>query len=236
MSLKALMYHNINIAPKDGYLKSLYTKPSLFEKQVRLLKSLGYKSLNSNDIIKFLSGELGDSSKFVCFTFDDAYVDVFEIALPILRKYNFTAIIFVPTGLVGKYNVWDIEKVKIKKYIATWDYLETAIKDGFEIGSHTITHPFLTKLDGKDQTKEILYSKSILEDKLGTHIDSFCYPYGDYNEHIIKLVKEARYNIAFSINSGHIKPKDNPYTLKRLHMRHNTNILRLLLKLSRFYS
>lgn len=232
--MKALMYHNVAIPPKEANLKSLYTKPYLFESQVKLLKILGYKSITSKDLKAFLEGKIKDD-KYIVFTFDDAYIDVFENALPILKKYNFSAIIFVPVGLVGEYNKWDIDKINVKKPIAPWDYLSQALKDGFEIGSHTINHNPLTHIDAKSQIKEIRDSKMILEDKLGVSINTFCYPYGDYNESVVNIVKDT-YDLAFSVNSGHIKVFDNPYTLKRLHMRHNTNLFRLLLKLSKLYA
>ncbi len=233
MSVKALMYHNVGIVPKEANLKSLYTNPKLFEKQIKLLHKLGFKTIGSKVIIEFLNGK--DTEKSISITFDDAYKDVFENALPVLKHYNFKAIIFVPVGLVGDYNRWDFERVKVKKPIASWEDIKYALKEGFEIGSHTMTHRALTTLDNKSLKQEIELSKKILEDKLGTEINTFCYPYGDYDEKVISAVKEAGYKLAFSVNSGHIIKGDNPYTLKRLHMRHNTNVFRLLLKLSKFY-
>jgi peptidoglycan/xylan/chitin deacetylase (PgdA/CDA1 family) len=233
MSIKALMYHSVGIPPKEALLKSLYTNPRLFEKQIKLLKVLGFKSLTSGEIVDFVKGK--DMKKSLCITFDDAYKDVFDNAIPILKKYGFKAIIFVPVHLVGEYNKWDFERLNVKKPIASWEHIKEALKEGFEIGSHTLTHPSLIHLDDKSLRQEIELSKKILEDKLGVEIKSFCYPYGDYNERVMNFVKEAGYKLAFSVDSGHIKKGDNLYNLKRVHMRHNTNIFRLLLKLSILY-
>lgn len=93
----------------------------------------------------------------------------------------------------------------------------------------------LTHLDTKSLKQEVELSKKILEDKLDVEIKTFCYPYGDYDERIMDAVKEAGYKLAFSVDSGHIKRGDNLYNLKRLHMRYNTNVFRLLLKLSSLY-
>jgi Predicted xylanase/chitin deacetylase len=233
MSIKALMYHSVGIPPKEALLKSLYTNPRLFEKQIKLLKVLGFKSITSDEIVDFVKGK--DLKKSVCITFDDAYKDVFENALPILKKYDFKAIVFVPVGLVGEYNKWDADRLNVKKPIASWEDIRSALKEGFEIGSHTITHMPLTHLDTKSLKQEIGLSKKLLEDKLGVEIKTFCYPYGDYDERVMDAVKEAGYKLAFSVGSGHIKKGDNLYNLKRLHMRHNTNVFRLLLKLSSLY-
>mgnify|MGYP001626151034 FL=1 len=227
------MYHNIGKPPKEANLKSLYTNPKLFERQIKTLKMLGFTSITSNEILDFLNGK--DFKKRVCITFDDAYKDIFENALPILKKYNFKAIIFVPVSLVGDYNRWDFERVKVKKPIACWEDIRQALKEGFEVGSHTMTHKALTDLDDKSLKQELELSKKILEDKLGIEITTFCYPYGDYDDRVANAVKEAGYKLAFSVNSGHIQKGDNPYILKRLHMRHNTNVFRLLLKLSILY-
>ncbi len=233
MSLKILMYHNVSIPPKEAYLKSLYTKPSLFEKQIKLLKILGYKTLDLKGLSSFLQSKI--NGRFVMFSFDDAYVDIFENALPILKKYGFGAIIFVPAGLVGEYNKWDYHVVKVKKQIASWSDIEYALKEGFEIGSHTITHPVLTKLDVKSQKREIEHSKKLLEDKLGIEINSICYPYGNYDKSVLNITKDSGYSFGFSVDMGKIRAFDNPYKLKRIHMRHNTNRFRLLLKLSKLY-
>lgn len=106
------MYHSVGIPPKEALLKSLYTNPRLFEKQIKILKVLGFKSITSDEIVDFVKGK--DLKKNVCITFDDAYKDIFENALPILKKYDFKAIVFVPVGLVGEYNKWDADRLNVK--------------------------------------------------------------------------------------------------------------------------
>ena len=233
MSIKALMYHSVGIPPEEAKLKSLYTHPKLFERQIKTLKKLGFKSVDSKELTDFINGK--DLHKSICITFDDAYKDVFENALPVLKTYNFKAIIFVPVALVGEYNKWDFEKLNVKKPVASWEDIKNALKEGFEIGSHAMSHAPLSTLDNKSLKQEVELSKKILEDKLGVEITTFCYPYGDYDDRVIDAVKEAGYKLAFSVNSGHIKKGDDPYLLKRIHMRHNTNVFRLLLKLSKLY-
>ncbi|MEZ0322872.1 MAG: polysaccharide deacetylase family protein [Hydrogenothermaceae bacterium] len=206
--MKVLTYHNIGNPPKEAKLKTLYVKSSKFDRQLKALKMLNYKTPSLNSI--------NFTEKEIVITFDDGYKDFMENALPILKKYNFKAVVFIVVNLVGSYNKWDWEKLNVKKYLMDWKDIEYIHKEGIEIGSHTLTHPFLTKIDRKEAKKEIESSKKILEDRLGVEIKSFCYPYGDYNREIRDLVEESGYRFAFTTESGSFEKKDDPFQIKRI--------------------
>ncbi|MEJ5173103.1 MAG: polysaccharide deacetylase family protein [Hydrogenothermaceae bacterium] len=206
--MKVLTYHNIDTPPKEAKLKTLYVKPSKFDRQLKILKMLNYETPSLTDI-KF-------TKKEIIITFDDGYKDFIEKALPIIKKHNFKAIVFIVTDLVGSYNRWDWEKLNVKKPLMDWKDIEYIQREGIEIGSHTLTHPFLTKIDIKEAKKEIEKSKKILEDKLGIEITSFCYPYGDYNEKIRDLVEEAGYRYGFTTKDGSFEVSDDPFQIKRI--------------------
>lgn len=220
--MKVLTYHNIEKPPEGAKLKTLYVKPSKFERQLKALRWLGFKTSLTPD---------SKNDKEVLLTFDDGYKDFIENALPLLEKYNFTAVVFVVAGLVGTFNVWDHEKLRVKKTLMDWKDLEYIVKRGIKLGSHTLTHPYLTKLDLKEAKKEIEGSKKILEDKLGVEIDYFCYPYGDYNKQVKELVKEAGYKYAFSTKLGTFKENNDPYEIPRITVFGNIILPKFILQL-----
>ncbi len=228
---KALMYHSVGYPPKEAKLKSLYLSPKRFKNHIKALKLFGYSFLDSKDFLR-IKESFNKSTKNIIITFDDAYLDIFENALPFLIENNIKAIVFVPTGLIGKYNTWDSHILNVKKPIADINLIREFSNLGIEFGSHTITHPYLTQISKKEAFKEIKDSKKMLEDIIGKEVLSFCYPYGDLNE---SIVESAGYKLAFTTESGHIKPDDDLFLLKRLHIRHNTNLFRLIIKLSKLY-
>ena len=207
--MKIFMYHNIATPPKEAKLKSLYVKPSKFEMQVKILKKLGYNFVKTKQLEKSLK-------KSILLTFDDGFKDFYENAFPILKKYNISAIVFIPVSLVGSFNQWDYEKLNVKKPVMSWEEIIEIHRQGIEIGSHTLTHPFLTKIPKEKAKIEIQDSKKILEDKLSTQITSFCYPYGDYDEKIKDLVVEAGYKYAFTTKEGSLEDSENLYEIKRI--------------------
>lgn len=203
------MYHNIDIPPKEAKLKSLYVKPNKFETQLKVLKKLGYNFVKTEDLEN-------NPKKSILLTFDDGFKDFYDNAFPIIKKYNANAIVFIPAGLVGTFNQWDYEKLNVRKKLMNWEEIKTIHKEGIEIGSHALTHPFLTKIPKEMAKTEIQDSKKILEDMLSKEITCFCYPYGDYNETIRDLVIEAGYKYAFTTKEGSLEQSDNFYEIKRV--------------------
>lgn len=91
--------------------------------------------------------------------------------------------------------------------------------DNFEIGSHGVTHRYLTKITPEEARDEIFASKQMLENLTDQEITKFCYPRGYANEQIKKWVKEAGYEYARSTAIGHIEaPTDNFFAETTVHI------------------
>lgn len=221
--MKVLTYHNIADPPKEAKLKTLYVSQRKFEKQLWLLKTLGHRS--------FTTEAIDFSQRSVFLTFDDGYADFVDMALPLLERYNFKALVFVVVDRVGQYNTWDADKLRVKKPLMDWKDLEYIVKKGIEIGSHSLTHPFLTQIDPKDAQREIEGSKKKLEDRLGILVKSFCYPYGNYNPRIKEMVAKAGYEYAFTTKSGKFEKGDDPLEIRRITVFGNMSLLGFLLRL-----
>lgn len=181
-----LLYHKICGFDPSG----TWTTPSQFERQMKYLYDNGYKTITPY--------ELGENKeKTIMITFDDAYEDFYYNALPCMRKYGFTAVLFAISGYVGQDNSWDINW-GVKKKLMNWEQLKELIKYGFIIGSHTATHPELTRIPLDKVKTELLTSKIELENNLGSKIDFISYPFGSYNQNIVKIVRETGYKLSFT--------------------------------------
>ncbi len=223
--MKVFTYHNVGEAPKGAKLKTLYVKPLQLSRQILLLRFFGYSFVKSDEL---LSGKA--VSKSLLLTFDDAYMDFWENAFPVLKSNRVPALLFVPVGLIGKFNLWDYERVNVKKPIMEWSHIRELLSMGMEVGSHTVSHPYLSRLSIAEAKEEIESSKKILEDKLGVEVKSFCYPYGDYNERIRDMVMEAGYRMAFTTKPGKYEESPNLFEIRRVTVFGNDLLPKFLLK------
>ena len=97
---------------------------------------------------------------------------------------------------------------------------------GHEIGSHTLKHPWLTRLPAREAREEIVASKKKLEDLFGLTVEHFCYPYGDWNETVRDMVIEAGYQSACTTEFGINTPNTSPFAFKRITARYPSRNLK----------
>lgn len=98
----------------------------------------------------------------------------------------------------------------------SWDEVLKMSENGISFGSHTVTHPTLTRLPIEEVSKEINRSKKDIEEKLGQNCTLFAYPNGGFNAEIIELVKESGFTGAVTIIPRMLIAQANPYTLGRI--------------------
>jgi len=99
---------------------------------------------------------------------------------------------------------------------------------GHQIGSHTRTHPWLTRLPRAAAREEIASSKKALEDRFSVAVEHFCYPYGDWNESVRDLVVAAGYKTACTTEPGVNTAADSPFALKRFTARYPSRNLKAI--------
>ena len=97
---------------------------------------------------------------------------------------------------------------------------------GHDIGSHTLTHPFLTRLSTAQAREEVTASRKKLEDLFSRPILHFCYPYGDWNEAVRDLVAAAGYKTACTTDAGVNTAAESPLSLKRFTARYRSRTLK----------
>ncbi|MEF3304067.1 polysaccharide deacetylase family protein [Paenibacillus sp. GYB003] len=200
-SIPVLNYHSIGIEPDNNAVLD----PKKLDAQMAHLKKEGYTALTLRQFTDIWDGRLKAPDKSVLLTFDDGYADNYTEAMPILRKYGYTAIMFVSPGMVGQ-----------DGYFADWEQIREMAEAGWDIQPHGMTHPYLSKLTVQEQRFEIAESIRQLKEQTGIDTVVFCYPYGVRNKDTIKLLEEHNVRFAFTIDQGRTERTQNPLLLKRI--------------------
>ncbi|HWR43284.1 polysaccharide deacetylase family protein [Sporomusa sp.] len=195
-----LNYHKI-----DSFYHALSIPPQEFEEQMAYLSQNGFTTITPDQLMSYLNQGKELPEKPILITFDDGYLDNYTNAYPIMKKYGFTATIFLVTNLVGH-----------DERFMSWDQVREMQKDGFVFGSHTVSHAALTKLSREQVMEELVTSRKEMEQQLGGKIRYFAYPTGAYNLQIEEMVKQAGYKAAFTIRYGQAGAESNPYALERI--------------------
>ncbi len=195
-----LNYHKI-----DTLYHALSIPPQEFEEQMAYLYQNGFTTITPEDLMAYLNHGKALPEKPILITFDDGYLDNYTNAYPIMKKYGFTATIFLVTNLVGH-----------DERFMTWDQVREMQQDGFVFGSHTVSHTPLTKLTREQAMEELVNSRKEIEHQLGTKARYFAYPTGAYNLQVEEMVKQAGYKAAFTIRYGQAGTDSNPYALERI--------------------
>lgn len=212
-----LMYHNIAPVPEDlRTYRSLYVSPAKFARQMWLLHQLGYTGLSMSAALPFLRGER--RGKVVAITLDDGYVDNLDAALPVLQSFGFSATTYMVSGSIGRFNVWDAERLGIRKPLMSVAEMRRWSDAGMEIGAHTHSHPRLSRCTDNALQDEIHSCRVDLEDRIGSAVTQFCYPYGDADDRVVAAVREAGYAAATTTRRGRAVAGADLWQLPRIQV------------------
>jgi len=223
------MYHQIMSNPDSAYRKYTVTART-FSMQMTILKLLGFMTINFNDLVDYKYGRKNLPSKPIIITFDDGYVGAIENSVPILRALGFRAVFYIPTDFVGRMSNWDLLKLGVGFPIVDWATIKKLDEDGFQIGCHSMTHPFLNELSSEDCINELKYSRATLEEHLGHSVDHLAYPFGSVDEKVRAIAAELGYRTACSIDSGFVNSEADILELPRINIKGQDSLLDFLAK------
>lgn len=182
VSVPILMYHYVgeNPDPADTGRDYLSISPAKFEGQLTYLKNNGFTPITLDTLFGIINNQTSAPSKPFVLTFDDGYIDFFTTSYPILIKYNFKAVSFIPTGLIGT------------GYYMDWDQIKEIQRSGLvTFEGHTISHPNLTAINPTEALRELKEGREILESQTGYPVNFIAYPYGISNYQVQELAKKA---------------------------------------------
>lgn len=201
---RVLMYHRVTDL---GAYDQLTVTPTRFEEQL--------SALQSERCVLGLGEALESDKSSVVITFDDGYLDNYQEAALLLKKYSLPALIYLTSDFVDQNASHPRYKSKERLHM-NWVEVHALQSDGLiSFGSHTCTHPMLSELSAADSKREIVESKQRLEDKLGTAVVSFAYPNGNFGEREVDFVREAGYQHAVTVKPGVNRSGTDPLQLRR---------------------
>jgi peptidoglycan/xylan/chitin deacetylase (PgdA/CDA1 family) len=220
-TLRVLMYHKVNDLPDNP----VTVPPSVFDEQMAQLRELGYTAVGLEEVLAHyrLGTALPHGATLI--TFDDGYRDTLEYALPVLKRYGYPAVVFVPIGHIGEPRPLPHEHRLAARNIVNrtleWDALAELEGEGVRVECHGISHRPLTALAIDEAVKEIALSKLRLEDALRRPVSAFAYVKGseaDYRPVHLSLVRQAGYELGFTSVSGANGPATDPFRLHRYNV------------------
>ena len=227
-----LMYHQVDeVAPSGSPLRGMTVSPKRFGQQMRLLNSWGFKGLSMRDLEPYLNGNL--SGRVVGITFDDGYANTHANALPVLQALGFTATCYAVSHHIGGHNHWDAHLGVATKALMDNQAWREWVNSGMDVGSHSCDHVDLSQSDETTVRQQIQRSKAELEQKLGTEVRHFCYPYGRFLPDHPSWVEQAGYVSATTTQRGRVQSALGPaaFTLPRVLVNHRSTWAHMALKL-----
>jgi peptidoglycan/xylan/chitin deacetylase (PgdA/CDA1 family) len=223
-----LMYHRIADIPND---RNTVT-PKMFEEQLRYLKKNQYTTISLPDLYNHMSTNSPLPPKSIVLSFDDGYEDNLLNALPLLKKYEMVATVCIISNWIGQENNWEDYKNKPRCRTMDLAQLQEWLQQGMFICAHTVNHPFLSRLNNEEILHELASCKSSLEQQLDIPIDFLCYPYGDFDNRVKNLAKQAGYKAALGIFKGTDFWRNDLFSLKRVVISSRQPLWEFALKVS----
>ncbi len=213
-----LTYHKLGPRPRGVRLKGLYLNEGLFDRQLAELRNAGF-STGPYGAPKEAAGNPG---KRITLTFDDGFTNVLRHGLDPMARHGFRAIEFLVAGQLGGSNEWEVQQGEVREKLMDETQVREWLAAGHEIGSHTMTHPFLTRISPARAREEVFAGKKLLEDRFAVAIRHFCYPYGDWNPAVRDLVQAAGYETACTTEFGVNTAATPAFELNRITARHQS--------------
>ena len=231
-----LMYHSVcnKIEARHPYFETNISITA-FERQLQFLRDREYSTAYLSGLHELMQGGQ-NIRRSVVITFDDAFRNFYTQAFPLLCKYGFKATLFVPSGLVGRYN-----SVLGAEPFMNWSEIREVCRQGVEIGSHTVSHPNLYFSSAAALQDEIKTSKEDIEDNISQPVRSFAYPYAfpehdkGFCQHFTRLLAQTGYENGVSTSIGRTGLRDDRFRLPRLPINSHDDLALFAAKLDGYY-
>ncbi len=168
--LRVLMYHKVSIAGGD----ELTVTVAQLERQMAWLRAQGWAPVTLADVVRAVSERTPLPAQPVLVTFDDAYRDTLELALPVLQRCDLRAAVFVPTAFLGATSSWDHDA----RPLMSAAELGVLVEAGWELGLHSHRHLNFENLSAAQIAADVRENFAALR-RLGfTPAPALAFPFG----------------------------------------------------------
>jgi peptidoglycan/xylan/chitin deacetylase (PgdA/CDA1 family) len=202
-----LCYHAVS----ESWPADFAVTPSRLEQQLRHLLDRGYRGTTFTAAVANPG-----SGRTVAVTFDDAFRSVLTHGFPVLERLGLPATIFAPTAFMDGdrplawpgIGEWGGSSYEAELMPLSWEQLGDIADAGWEVGSHTRTHPRLTTLDDEELARELGGSRDDCERELGSRCTAVAYPFGDVDERVVTAAARHGYQAgaALTVRSRRAHP------------------------------
>ena len=205
-----LLYHRLGPTVADG----MTITTTVFESHMKYLHDNGYTVIPLRRLVDHYLGKApAPPPKSVVIVADDGHKSVYEYMLPVIRRYRYPVTLFIYPSAISN-----------AKYAMTWDQLRELKKTGlFDLQSHTYWHPNF-KREKRKLTPEA-YEKLVetqlkkakvkIESETGGQVNLLAWPFGIYDDYLLKKAAQAGYVATFTIERRHATPSDPVMKLPR---------------------
>jgi len=229
--ISVLMYHQVGRFAEPKKHRACYCDVGRFRTQMAFLKHAGYHVISMADACRALFAKHPLPGRAVVLSFDDGYENFADEALPVLREFGYPSVLFAVSGLLGKRADW-LSGAGGKPLLLDKRRLGALRGERVEIGSHSVSHARLSRLDAAQAWHEIADSKAALEDMLGEAVEYFAYPYGDYSPAVRDAVEQAGYQAAVTCSRGAANTAPNRFEIPRKAISYGDSLLGVFWKLA----
>ncbi len=161
----------------------------------------------------------------VCITFDDAFANLLNNALPALEHYQVPAAIFPVTDNLGyppHWKMWYGHPESTEMTMTAEQLMVVSKNPLIRIGSHTLSHPDLAKIRPDPLKAELIDSKHRLEQLIGNSIEDLALPFGSYNQEVLRMAREAGYKRIYTLDPTLANPMSEDSVMGRFSMSPDT--------------
>ena len=214
-----LCYHKIAPPPAKARIKGLYLDPKLFFSQMNEISQAALISTLPN-------GATSSMGSSITITFDDGFTNNLTAAAPLMQQAGIRAINYLVADRIGQTSDWEAGEGGEADPLMNESQIRDWLAAGHWIGAHTCTHPRLSRLSRDRAREEITAGRKKLEDRFGISVEHFAYPYGDYDDSTVELVREAGFKTACTMHRGINLTKTPTLELKRWTARYPSRTLK----------
>jgi peptidoglycan/xylan/chitin deacetylase (PgdA/CDA1 family) len=207
-----LCYHKLS---ERFCLEGTWMTPRRFLGHIDHLSAEGFRFISETEFLAALENPHRGHARTILLTFDDGYEALYEMYMRELLPRNIPVLVFLPSDHMGVVNSWDLSLGRRPFRHLSWEQVADMARSGAQFGSHGAAHADLTRVGRSELSREVVESKSAIEQATGQAVRSFSYPFGRYNARVRAAVAGAGYDAAFSLYPSHSNQRTDRFALRR---------------------